>query len=179
MSQALHQQEQNRLAKEAAARADAELNRVYKRLTTALTKKPTALAALKTAQNAWIAFRDAEAAAARTVFEGGTAEPQFVAGTLDHMTKERVTGLLLALAAATSPAGLLEPASDYAKADAMLNRVWQLASTDERPVAERVKAQRAWLKYREAEGALWSALGGNASSVKTRLTWERCGYFAP
>ena len=74
MSQVLHQQEQNRLAEETAARADAELNRVYKRLVTALAQKPGALAALKTAQNAWIAFRDAELAVAVATFGEGSGQ---------------------------------------------------------------------------------------------------------
>jgi uncharacterized protein YecT (DUF1311 family) len=40
--------------------ADAELNRVYQRLLTAGAKEPVFISNLRTAQKAWIQFRDAE-----------------------------------------------------------------------------------------------------------------------
>lgn len=170
MSQVLDQQEQNRLAEESAARADAELNRVYKRVLASL-KSSSQAGALKAAQNAWIGFRDAEVALAGAQFGDGSGQRAVVGGTKARLTQERVTSLLLVLA---GPSVLGEV--ELAPADALLNRLWKTLEKRELGATERLKAQRAWLKFRDSEVALWKALGGRSTAMQARLTWERCGH---
>lgn len=170
MSQVLDQQEQNRLAEEAATRSDAELNRVYKRVLASL-KSSSQAAALKAAQNAWIGFRDAEVALAAAQFADGSGQRAVIEGTKDRLTRERVTSLLLVLAGPSA----LGP-GELSPADALLNRLWKNVANHEPGATERLKAQRAWLKFRDSEVALWKALGGRGTAIQARLTWERCGH---
>jgi uncharacterized protein YecT (DUF1311 family) len=58
--QAKSQNETNQCAGQDVGAADAELNAVYQRLQSLYADEPEFLAKLKTAQRAWIAFRDAE-----------------------------------------------------------------------------------------------------------------------
>ena len=164
--QGLAQQPLNRFLGEEAARADAELNRVYGLLSASLAKKPTALTALKTAQRAWLVFRDAEVKAVGEVFGEGTGRAQVESGAEGNLTQERVTWLLLALAGKTA----LGSGKEKSAADTLLNQLWKEKSPPE------TTAQRAWLKWRDAELAFWSAHAGTTTrdAVLTRLTWERC-----
>ncbi len=176
--QALDQHTLTALARDEAARADAELNRVYSRLRSVLGAKPAVLAALKKAQVAWIAFRSCEAEAVALAFDGGSAQPQLQAGTIATLTQERVASLLLLLAGPS----VLGDGKDLKDADALLNRLWKgiLAEGENSDAtkrrAKRVNAQRLWLEFRDAEVALWKVLGGSGAAVAARLTWERCRY---
>ena len=58
-------------------RADAELNRVWKAIQTRYADQPQFLAQLKTAQRAWLAFRDAEMAAKFPLASGERANVQY------------------------------------------------------------------------------------------------------
>ena len=174
--QALDQHTLNALARDEVARADAELNRVYSRLRSVLGAKPAALAALKKAQVAWIAFRSSEAEAVALAFDGGSAQPQLQAGTMAALTQERVASLLLLLAGPS----VLGDGKDLKDADTLLNRLWKdaLVEGGSSDAAKRrttqVNAQRLWLEFRDAEVALWKVLGGSTTAATARLTWERC-----
>lgn len=71
--------------------ADAELNRVYRQLASKLSTSRREK--LKTAQQAWIAFRDKNAAFAASVVEGGTMYPILEISELTTMTKQRTEQL--------------------------------------------------------------------------------------
>ena len=181
IKQALDQNARNRVARDAAARADVELNRVYARLTASWAGKTRTLAALKKAQLAWIAFRSAETEVVGLSFGTGSGQPEVMEGMQGRLTRERVASLLLLLAGPR----VLGDGSDLKDADALLNPLWkatlaQLAAEDEaaetRLRAKRLQAQKHWLAFRDAEAALWKELGGRQSAVLARLTWERCGH---
>lgn len=71
--------------------ADAELNRVYRQLAAQLSG--VRREQLKTAQQAWIAFRDKNAAFAASVVEGGTMYPILEVTELTNLTKQRTEQL--------------------------------------------------------------------------------------
>lgn len=81
------QQEMNAEAARNAARADKELNQAYRALLATLDEEGTKL--LKASQRAWIAYRDADAAAAADEARGGSMAPMLYAGTLARLTRER------------------------------------------------------------------------------------------
>jgi len=53
------QTEMNACASDEAARNDAELNEVYRKLLSQAASEPEAVAKIKTAERAWLAYRDA------------------------------------------------------------------------------------------------------------------------
>ncbi len=67
--------------------ADAELNRLYKRITARLGADKAPLVA---AQRAWIAYRDAECAFVASSVAGGSIAPMIRAGCLADLTRARV-----------------------------------------------------------------------------------------
>jgi len=71
--------------------ADAELNRVYRQLTAQLSGMRREQ--LKAVQQAWIAFRDKNAAFAASVVEGGTLYPILEVTELTNLTKQRTEQL--------------------------------------------------------------------------------------
>ena len=70
-------------------RADAELNRLYKTLSSRLTDNPDAKQKFVRAQRAWIAFRDAECGFAASGVEGGSIYPAVHEACLAKLTQER------------------------------------------------------------------------------------------
>lgn len=86
------QHEMNAEAAANAAKADRELNKVYKQLLATLDEEGVKL--LKASQRAWIAFRDADAAAAAdTAARGGSMAPMIYSGTIATLTDERTAAL--------------------------------------------------------------------------------------
>jgi uncharacterized protein YecT (DUF1311 family) len=71
--------------------ADAELNRVYRQLASQLSGMRREQ--LKAAQQAWIVFRDKNAAFAASVVEGGTLYPLLEITELTNLTKQRTDQL--------------------------------------------------------------------------------------
>jgi uncharacterized protein YecT (DUF1311 family) len=165
-TQGLAQQPLNAFLEADAARADDELNRVYGLLVAALAKNPKGTAALRSAQRAWLVFRDAEVKAAGEAFGDGTGRRQVEAGTLGLLLRERNAWFLLALAGKSA----LGSGKERAAADALLNGLWKNSKATNR------EAQRAWLAWRDTEVAFWSAYRGESTkdAVLARLTWERC-----
>ncbi|MBB6053195.1 lysozyme inhibitor LprI family protein [Armatimonas rosea] len=165
-TQGLAQQPLNSFLEADAARADDELNRVYGLLVAALAKNPKGTTALRSAQRAWLVFRDAEVKAAGEAFGEGTGRRQVEAGTLGRLLQERNAWLLLALAGKSA----LGSGKERAAADAQLNALWKTHEGTSRG------PQRAWLAWRDAEVAFWSVYRGESTkdAVLTRLTWERC-----
>jgi len=73
------------------AKADAELNVIYKKLLASLDD--VAKEKLRVAQRAWVAFRDAEAVFEADESRGGTIEPLLVLTTKADLTEERINVL--------------------------------------------------------------------------------------
>lgn len=86
-----NQSEMNRQAYRDFQKEDKALNVVYQKLTKELGAKD--LVRLKRAQNAWIAFRDAEAEFKAGAFEGGTMAPTIRYGSMGTLTKKRTMEL--------------------------------------------------------------------------------------
>ncbi len=73
--------------------ADADLNDTYKQVMDHLGDNEKAKDLLKTAQQAWIKFRDAECTFRSSDSEGGTIHATILAGCLTDMTEERTADL--------------------------------------------------------------------------------------
>lgn len=71
--------------------ADAELNRVYRQLVAGLSEKGRTQ--LKAAQQAWLVFRDKNAAFAATAVEDGTLAPVVETSELTTLTRQRIEQL--------------------------------------------------------------------------------------
>ena len=71
--------------------ADAELNRVYRQLMAGLSEQGRTQ--LKAAQQAWLVFRDKNAAFAATAAEDGTLAPLMVTTELTTLTLQRIEQL--------------------------------------------------------------------------------------
>lgn len=90
VSSTLHAQSQSEMNAQAArdaARADRELNKVYKEVLAPLDDEGAKL--LKASQRAWIAFRDAEAESAADEARGGSMAPLLYSGTVARLTEQR------------------------------------------------------------------------------------------
>lgn len=85
------QHEMNAQAAADFAKADQELNAVYKQLTARL--QPLTREKLITAQLLWIKLRDADAAARASEWEGGSMYPMIYESTRARATRLRVTEL--------------------------------------------------------------------------------------
>jgi uncharacterized protein YecT (DUF1311 family) len=85
------QQEMNRDARERYDKADAELNKVYKKLIAGIVKEQKN--ALTDAQLAWIKFRDANCACWASPNKGGSIYPLIYYGRMKTMTEERTAEL--------------------------------------------------------------------------------------
>jgi uncharacterized protein YecT (DUF1311 family) len=83
----------NRTAADDFRRADDALNRAYRELQSALAGRPERQAHLKTAQRAWIAFRDVQARFDASEMEGGSAYPLLHFGSLRRTTEARTRAL--------------------------------------------------------------------------------------
>lgn len=93
------QQELNFCADLAFQAADAELNDAYKeavRFATDLDKDGGGGVEnrLRTAQRAWVAFRDAACDAEAFLFDGGTMQPMIYSGCLARLTDQRRADLI-------------------------------------------------------------------------------------
>src|SRR5262245_30592982 len=81
----------NATARSDFAKADAELNKTYRMV---LAKLPDAeKQKLKETQRAWIASRDAEAAAAAKEASGGSIAPTVRYGRMTDLTRKRISEL--------------------------------------------------------------------------------------
>ncbi|MBC7808222.1 MAG: DUF1311 domain-containing protein [Akkermansiaceae bacterium] len=87
VAQAQSQSEMNQMEAKNYAKADAELNRVYAKLTKKLDKE--GIAKLKRAQRAWIAYRDTEMELAADMARGGSMMPMLSSGAGAQLTKDR------------------------------------------------------------------------------------------
>lgn len=85
------QNEMNRCAQDEYKKADVELNKVYQQVMAKLT--PEHKAKLKTAQLAWIQFRDAHCDCNSFTFDGGSMQPLIRFTCLDSETQHRIKQL--------------------------------------------------------------------------------------
>ncbi|MBU6247551.1 MAG: DUF1311 domain-containing protein [Xanthomonadaceae bacterium] len=76
------------------AQADAELNRVWRAIQSRYADQPLFLARLKTAQKAWLAFRDAEVAARFPLAPGQSAQAEY--GSVFPMCQDQFKAVLTA-----------------------------------------------------------------------------------
>lgn len=83
----------NACADQAYKQSDAELNRVYKQITSRLKDDKAARKLLLTSQRDWLAFRDAECAFATSTSARGSIYPMLVAQCRDALTRKRVKQL--------------------------------------------------------------------------------------
>ena len=98
---AMSQHEMNFCALERYEAADAELNRVYKEVRTAMRSLDADLPpnlkgaeeALRDAQRAWIAFRDKACEVEGYLFRGGSMEPFMVTSCMTGLTEDRTDAL--------------------------------------------------------------------------------------
>lgn len=99
---AMAQQEMNICAEMDWQAADKDLNAAYKTVLAAMKDMDAGLppelqgaeAALRTAQRAWIDYRDAQCETAGFPMRGGSAEPLLVYGCLRQVTENRTAELL-------------------------------------------------------------------------------------
>lgn len=99
---AMTQMDMNACAAKDFAAADAALNKTYKTLTSKLDANE--LAALRTAQRAWIAWRDAECNFETIDAEGGSIRPMEFSMCQTELTNDRIRQLQKQIAC---PAGNL------------------------------------------------------------------------
>ena len=86
----------NRMSSASFSKADAEMNKVYRKVMAALDGEGQAK--LKTAQRAWLVYRDAQAELdADTIARGGTMFPQIYEGTRAELTNARIAVLKITL----------------------------------------------------------------------------------
>lgn len=73
--------------------ADDKLNEAYQALVGQLSNNAASLEKLRTAQRAWIDFRDAECAFESSAVEGGSIQPMIQNGCLETLTESRTDQL--------------------------------------------------------------------------------------
>lgn len=73
--------------------ADAELNGVYREVTHRLKDDAEGLGKLKSAERAWIAYRDADCAFAAMSVEGGSIYPMILLACREAATRGRIAAL--------------------------------------------------------------------------------------
>jgi uncharacterized protein YecT (DUF1311 family) len=103
---AIAQSDLNICAEQDWQEADADLNRAYQQVMAEMKRMDADLppdlqgaeTALRTAQRAWISYRDANCTAAGFRFRGGSAEPLLIYGCLRQMTLDRTEELLALIA---------------------------------------------------------------------------------
>lgn len=78
--------------------ADEKLNELYARVRVRLAGEETKLAALRDAQRAWVAYRDADCAFQSSGVEGGSAQPMVEAQCRTERTTQRNADLETLLA---------------------------------------------------------------------------------
>lgn len=87
---AVTQSAMNACAYEAWVKADEDLNDTYAwAMDRAKSMSEATAEALRTAQRAWIPYRDAACEAEGILFEGGSIQPLIVYTCLEHLTRQR------------------------------------------------------------------------------------------
>ncbi len=89
--QAQSQGEMNRTAEQDFEKADAQLNKVYERVLHSLDAQGQEK--LKTAERAWVSFREAESALAADAERGGTMAPLMASTRSTELTQQRTADL--------------------------------------------------------------------------------------
>lgn len=87
----MSQNEMNRCAQDEYKKADVELNKVYQQTMAKLS--PEHRQKLKTAQLAWIPFRDAHCDCDAFIFDGGSMQPLIQFTCLESETRNRIKQL--------------------------------------------------------------------------------------
>ena len=168
--------EMNETAEREAAKADKELNQVYRKVLGSLDSEGAKL--LKESQRAWIAYRDAEAKFAADEARGGSMAPMIYSGTLATLTKERVKRLKQGSESADDDLATQAKALGD-KAKAMVGRVESLperleanrASKDDGAGTRHQVAQAFFEAYRTHNRK--AALAVATGKVIGKLVWDK------
>lgn len=176
------QPELNAQEAHAAAEADRELNKVYRKVTEDLT--PTQRQDLTKAELAWMKYRDADKAFIGWLAGGGQATPMAESGAIRSASEVRMVQLNRVLDRhhwMLHPVTLPAAKAAFKDADARLNTDYKalMAQLKKPGQASLLKAQLAWLRFRDAEAAFeqgWrNDSAGEAVKLQTlaRLTAQR------
>lgn len=84
------QLDMNMCANGSFQKADKELNDKYQQILSRLADDADAAGLFRTAQRAWVPFRDAECAFVASTYEGGSMQPMVLSGCLEEMTRKRI-----------------------------------------------------------------------------------------
>jgi len=84
---AVSQLDMNRCAEQDASDADKELNEVYRSILKKLNQQQQS--ELKSAQRAWLAYRDADCGAESVLYAGGSVAPMTKLACVANLTRER------------------------------------------------------------------------------------------
>lgn len=150
-------------ARREAMAEDAKLNASYQALAKRLDAPTRAL--LVKAEQRWIAFRDAEVDFEADTYRGGSIVPTIRWSSYGRLTTSRIRML------AHAGPGRPDPG-----ADKQLNVLYKELSGDRDPVGRKLllKAQLAWLAYRDADAAFQAArYRAPLAGALTRLTEAR------
>lgn len=184
------QQEMNYCAAQDAARADAELNIVYRTAiataqaadrdyardmgaAAARDSGPGEEATLREAQRAWVAFRDAHCRMQSFEARGGSMQPMIDGGCRATLTRARTAELRGPECPGDGEQAAINACLDrtYARVDAALNRQWEETLRARPAGAEQLRAaQRTWLAYRDAHCASAVPSVANAEIQASELT---------
>ena len=146
------QQELNVASSESLKKADVTLNTVYKEVMTAVPEAQKSL--IKSAERAWILYRDKCVDAEGSLYSGGSIESMIRGNAMRDLTLERIERLraMLPESVQKQKTALPELAvlkEKLAKADAKMNKVYKDRMADD-PLPIIKEAQLAWLAYRDA-----------------------------
>lgn len=134
------QLDMNQCAAENYGISDQELNQVYQTMIQGLDGDKKSQ--LTTAEERWIAFRDAECKFQANRFEGGSIVPLIQASCMEQITDNRIAELRQTT----------QPEGSYGDADAQLNQVYEAvqALASEGQGESLLDVQLTWLSYRDA-----------------------------
>jgi uncharacterized protein YecT (DUF1311 family) len=153
------QSEMNAQAHADAAKADAQLNRVYKQVLA--TQDDEGKRLLKEAQRAWVLFRDAESASAADEARGGSMAPLLEFGAKARLTEERIKQLKERLGEegdGPEPVIVLPTGAKSAKAAAQA--LFNAYRDHNRPAASAVALERVLSQL------TWDPSAGNAEGLE-------------
>jgi uncharacterized protein YecT (DUF1311 family) len=158
------QLELNEDAAHKAKAADAQLNKAYQQVIKGLDARTKAL--LVKAELKWIAFRDAACASEEDQYRGGSMAQLIYWSANRRLTEARTKEL------GQFTAGGADPAADK-ELNAVYKR-WLKAQTDAKARELLIKAELAWIAFRDAEADYEAARAkGSRAGSLARLTRGR------
>ncbi len=157
------QLEMNQCAAENYGISDKELNQVYQTVMQSLDAG--AKTQLTTAEERWIAFRDAECKFEANRFEGGSIAPLIQASCMEQITDNRIAELRQTT----------QPEGSYGDADTQLNQVYEAVQdlATEAQGESLLDVQLTWLGYRDAHCEFEAARSADEQACLAAVTETR------